>query len=214
MSVAGTAQLDYAELMSAAPDKRNRRVDFLLKKDTDWSSEKTALRDILLDLPLTEDVKWKQPCYTSNGKNIVILGATKRCVVLGFFKGALLTDPDQVLVAAGPNSQSAMNFEFQRVDEIAAKKDQIRRLILEAIANEAAGKSVPMPDKDHLTFNSELTAAFANDPKFEQAFKSLTPGRQRGYILLFDEPKKAETRMSRIEKAKPKIFEGKGCHDN
>ena len=45
------------------------------------------------------------------------------------------------------------------------------------------------------------------------AFYALTPGRQRGYLLHFSQPKQAKTRESRIEKSMDKILNGKGLED-
>ena len=59
----------------------------------------------------------------------------------------------------------------------------------------------------------ELRDAFDAEPEFEKAFYELTPGRQRGYLLHFSGAKQSKTRTSRIEKAKPKIFEGKGHNE-
>ena len=59
----------------------------------------------------------------------------------------------------------------------------------------------------------ELAEKFDEDPEFKKAFKNLTGGRQRGYLLHFSQPKQSKTRQSRIEKTMERIFDGKGLND-
>ena len=42
-----------------------------------WSEELLLLRSIILQTGLTEELKWSMPCYTLNGKNILMLAAFK-----------------------------------------------------------------------------------------------------------------------------------------
>jgi uncharacterized protein YdeI (YjbR/CyaY-like superfamily) len=59
-------------------------------------------------------------------------------------------------------------------------------------------------------FQSKLDKMLA----LRKAFKALTPGRQRGYLLYFSEAKQSKTRESRIEKCVPQILKGKGLDDD
>jgi uncharacterized protein YdeI (YjbR/CyaY-like superfamily) len=178
-----------------------------------WQEEMQTLRDILIDAGLTEERKWGNPCYTWNGKNVVMMGALKEYCSLGFFKGVLLKDPKKLLVAAGENSQAARQLRYTDVTEIARRKKDIAGLISEAIEIESSGKKVAFKATNEFAIPEELRDKFAEAPAFEKAFYALTPGRQRGYLLHFAEPKQSSTRKSRIEKYEEQIMRGVGLHD-
>lgn len=176
-----------------------------------WKEALMLLREIVLGTGLTEEVKWGVPVYTRNGKNIVTINALKTSANIGFFKGVLLTDPHHLLQQQG-NLQSDRLIRFTQVEEIEKWREVIGAYVQEAIAIEESGKKVtfnqqpePMPE--------ELLQAFEEDPAFRKAFYALTPGRQRGYIIHFSQPKQSQTRVGRIQKCKQAIFEGTGLHD-
>ena len=177
-----------------------------------WHNELILLRDILLDSDLKEVLKWSQPCYTFNGNNVAILAAFNNYVVISFFKGALLNDNNGVLIKAGENTQSARMLRFTSTQQIMEAKVLIHDFIKQAIALEKQGKKVTL-DKALPSIPEELLQKLSEDNLFKTAFESLTPGRQKGYILYFSEAKKTETRKSRIEKYIPKILAGKGMND-
>ena len=177
-----------------------------------WREELRALRAILLDAPLAEEWKWRSPCYTFEGANVALLWGFKEECRLGFFKGVLLKDPKGLLVAPGENSRSSRTLNFSSVAEVERHEDVIRAYLAEAIAIEEAGLKVDLP-KDDLNPPEELTAMLDAAPDLRAAFEALTPGRRRGWILHFSQPKQSATRRSRIEKAAPRILAGKGMHD-
>lgn len=176
-----------------------------------WVNELDLLRQIVLETGLTEHIKWGVPVYTHKGKNVVTINALKESANIGFFKGVLLEDKHKILHQQG-NLQSDRLVRFTSVADIEKVKDVLRLYIIEAIALEESGKKVtfiknpePIPD--------ELLAEFENDHAFKSAFYSLTPGRQRGYIIHFSQPKQTATRKARIEKYKETIFKGIGIND-
>lgn len=188
------------------------KVDEFVNNSKQWRDEIEALRAILLNCNLDEDFKWSKPCYTFEENNIAIIQPFKSTLALMFFKGTLLKDPDGVLVANGPNSQSSKRYEFGSVQEINKAKSKIKAHIKEAIEIEKAVVKVELKKKNEPT-PDELTAMFKSKPKFKKAFEGLTPGRQRAYILHFSSAKQSATRISRIEKCMPRILEGKGIND-
>lgn len=177
-----------------------------------WQEPMHALRAILLDTELTEEFKWSQPCYTYNGKNVMMLTAFNDFCCIAFFKGALLKDSNNLLEFPGPNSQASKRLNFTGVKQVVELEPLIRDFIKQAIELEKSGasiefKKVPEP------IPNELIDAFNENPELETAFYTLTPGRQRGYIIHFSQPKQSKTRVSRINKLTPKILDGKGFHD-
>lgn len=178
-----------------------------------WPEALAALRSVAQSGGLVEEVKWGAPCYTLDGKNVLNISALKDAAVIGFFKGALLDDPSGLLVAPGPNSQAVRQAKFTTAAEVEAAQEVLLSLIASAIEVEKAGKSIvfsPSPE----SWPEELLSAFAEDPGFEAAFRALTPGRQRGYVLHFSGAKQSATRSNRIEKHRNAIFNGRGMHDD
>ena len=189
------------------------RLDRYFERTRTWRAEKQRLRAILLDFPLTEELKWRQPCYTFQGANVVILAGLKQSVDLGFFKGSLLANPHGLLIPPGPHSQASRQLRFTSVEEIGEKEPIIRATVQNALEVERAGLRVDFRQKDALELVAELLAKLESDPEFKAAFEALTPGRQRGYNLFFGAAKQSKTRAARIEKHAARILEGKGMHD-
>ena len=190
----------------------NPRLDRFFTRDKPWRRELRALRHAMLDGPVEEDLRWRQPCYRAHDGNIAIVSAMKDGAFVSFLKGALLTDPKGVLEAPGPNSRSARMLKVTSVAEVDALADTIRAYIREAVENEKAGRKVEF-EKDDIDYPPELVQAFDDDPSLREAFEDLTPGRRRGWLLHFTGAKQSKTIVSRIEKAGPKIRVGKGMHD-
>lgn len=180
-------------------------------KVLNWVEELVILRRIVLETGLTEELKWGVPVYTHKGKNIVLINALKDSANISFFKGVLLADTHKILQQQG-NVQSDRLLRFTNPEAIIGLAEVLKAYIFEAISIEEAGLKVdfkknpePIPD--------ELIQVFDADPAFKEAFFTLTPGRQRGYIIHFSQPKQSETRYGRIEKCKDKIFKGIGMND-
>lgn len=177
-----------------------------------WNAELRALRDIILKIDVTEERKWGVPCYTNNGKNIVLLSALKESATISFLKGSLIDDVHGVLMAPGKNSQSARYMKFTSVQEIKKAKPIIIDYIQQALEIEKTGKKVVFK-KDDDPIPEELSESFAKQPSLKTAFYALTPGRRRGYLLYFNQAKQSATRESRIQKCIPNIMKGKGLQD-
>ncbi len=174
-----------------------------------WQAEIVEMQRVLADLGMTEECKWGKPTYTVDGKNIVILQGFKDSFGLGFFQGALLKDPKKLLVQLG-KVQAGRIMKFTTAKEIAAKAATIKAYVREAIAAEKAGLRVEKKKTSDYPVPEELTDSFRRDPRFKKAFEALTPGRQRSYLYHFGEAKQSATRIARIKKARPAIFEGRG----
>lgn len=173
-----------------------------------WRAEIAALQGILSGFGLTVERKWGKPCYTLDGRNVVIIQGFKDYCALGFFQGALLKDPGKLLVQLG-QVQAGRVMKFTSAEEIAAKAPVIEAYVREAVAAARAGQKVETKPPE-LAVPEELEAAFRKDPRLRRAFEALTPGRQRGYLFHFAGAKQSATRAARIEKAAPAIFEGRG----
>jgi uncharacterized protein YdeI (YjbR/CyaY-like superfamily) len=174
-----------------------------------WEAEIAAMRRVLAGVAMQEECKWGKPTYTVDGKNIVIIQGFKEYVALGFFQGALLKDPKKVLVQLG-QVQAGRVMKFTSAKEITAQASTIKAYVREAIAVEKAGLRMKPKKTSDFAVPEELSERFRKDPRFKRAFEALTPGRQRGYLHHFAAAKQSATRIARIDKAMPAIFEGRG----
>lgn len=178
-----------------------------------WLKELTLLRKVILECGFTEELKWKIPCYTINGKNIVTLAAFKEYCALSFFKGSLIKDTFSILQKPGENTQFARLIKFTDIEQILDLEIQLKAYLLEAITIEEKGLSVEFKEKHELILPDELLEVFIDNPKLKASFEALTPGKQRGYNIYFTAPKQSKTRTTRIEKYISKILSGKGFYD-
>ena len=174
-----------------------------------WEAEIAAMRRVLAGFAMTEECKWGKPTYTVGGKNIVIMQGFKEYFALGFFQGALLKDPKKVLVQLG-QIHAARVMKFSSAKEVKAQAATIKAYVREAIAVEKAGLRLKPKKTSDLPVPEELQDKFRKDPQFKRAFEALTPGRQRSYLYHIGAAKQPATRVARIEKATPAIFEGRG----
>ena len=191
----------------------NHRVDVFMRKTTAWHEEYAALREIALSTGLTEDLKWMHPCYTLDGKNIFLLHAFKEYIAVFFYTGVIMKDPQGILIQQTENVQSGRQVRFTSLEEITKSKKVIKAYMAEAIAVEESGAEVPMKKAAELVIPTDIAAAMKKIPGLAVAFRKLTPGRQRGYVLYFDGAKQPATRQSRVEKAAPQILKGKGLNE-
>ncbi|OPG15982.1 YdeI/OmpD-associated family protein [Ferroacidibacillus organovorans] len=191
----------------------NPKVDEFLNKSKRWKEEYETLRRIALDCDLTEDFKWMHPCYTFDGKNIVLIHGFKEYCALLFHKGALLQDAHGILTQQTENVQAGRQIRFKNVREIIATESTLRDYIFEAIEVEKSGLEVNFKKTSEFIMPQEFQNKLDESPALKTAFAALTPGRQRAYLLYFSQPKQPKTRESRIEKSMEKILNGKGLND-
>ncbi len=178
-----------------------------------WVEVLSSLRSIINESALTEEIKWGAPCYTYAGKNILTLSALKESVVVSFFRGAELQDLENILEKPGKNSRFARYIRFTDAERISTLNSAILAYIREAIELEKSGKKAEASKDVSLEYPEELIQIFEAKPDFEEAFSALTPGRQRGYLIYFSSAKQSKTKVARIKKFMPKIFEGKGWNE-
>lgn len=197
--------------MTEAPT--NPKVDAYFERQETWQAEKRALRTILLSCGLTEELKWGEPCYCLDKANLVIIHAFKDHCALLFFKGALMKDPNGILIRQTENVQSARQIRFTGVGEIGQMKEILIAYVEEAVAVEKAGLKVAFRKTEDFPVPEEFQARLDADAALKSAFGSLTPGRQRAYLLHFAGAKQASTRETRIDKCTPDILAGKGLND-
>lgn len=192
--------------------KRYQTVDQYIDGAEYWRDELRQLRKILNATDLEETVKWGGPCYTFNGKNIVGMGAFKSYFGLWFFQGALLSDPENVLVSAQEGKTKALRqWRFQSKKGIDSRI--IKSYVNEAISRQEQGLRIEPAKGQPVSIPPELRSALAKNKQANASFKALTKGKQREYADYVAEAKREETKAKRIEKIIPMIVAGKGLND-
>lgn len=191
----------------------NPKVDFYFTKEQNWQQEITKMRAIALSCNLTEELKWGKPCYTFQQNNIVLIHTFKEYCAFLFFKGALLTDTNNILIQQSENVQATRQIRFNNLAQVTKQEAIIKAFIFEAIEIEKAGLKVILKKTTEYEIPEEFQLKLNESAELKNAFEALTPGRQRGYLLHFAKPKQAKTREATIEKHIPQIFEGKGLND-
>jgi uncharacterized protein YdeI (YjbR/CyaY-like superfamily) len=191
----------------------NPKVDFYFSKSEKWQKELERLRTIILDCQLTEELKWGVPCYTFQNKNVVLIHEFKDYCAILFIKGALLKDPQGILIEQTKNVQAGRHVRFTNTREIIELEPVLKTYIHEAIEVEKAGLKVNFKKTAEFDMPEEFQRKLDTNPDLKKAFESLTPGRQKGYLLYFSAPKQSKTRESRIDKYMQHILGGKGLDD-
>ncbi len=192
----------------------NPKVDFYFSKSQKWQAELEQLRVIILDCGLTEELKWGVPCYTFQQNNILLIHEFKEYCAMLFMKGALLNDTYNILIQQTENVQAARQIRFTNVREIIEMEATLKAYIYEALELEKAGLKVELKKTTEFAMPEEFKQKLDEFPALKTAFETLTPGRQRGYLLHFSQPKQAKTREARIEKCMPLILAGKGWNES
>jgi uncharacterized protein YdeI (YjbR/CyaY-like superfamily) len=193
--------------------KTNPKVDGFLRNAKQWRAELEELRAIALDCELTEELKWGVPCYTLEKRNVVLIHTFNEYCALLFFKGALMKDPQGILIQQTKNVQAARQIRFTDVRDIVKLKRALMAYINQAMEVEKAGLKVEFKPTTEFDMPEELQKKLDKKPALKKAFEALTPGRQRGYLLYFAAAKQSKTREARVEKCIPQILEGKGLKD-
>jgi uncharacterized protein YdeI (YjbR/CyaY-like superfamily) len=191
----------------------NPKVDKFFSHAKKWRPELEKLRTIILACGLDEELKWYQPCYTFQNKNVVIINGLKEFCALAFFKGVLLKDSHGLLVQPGENTQTGRWIKFTSVREIVGLEPVLKAYIHEAISVEKAGLKIKKKKTPDFKIPGEFQNRLDTVPALKTAFDALTPGRQRAYLLYFSTAKQSQTRASRVEKYLPQILKGKGLTD-
>ena len=190
----------------------NPEVNELFEDAPRWNPELNFLRALVLQAPLVEEVKWGQPCYTHEGRNIAILGGFKNYFVLSLMKGALIPDPQGLLSKPGPNSVEGRWMKFTSMAGVEAAAPYVLDYLLAAIEAEQQGLRIDKPANE-FAVPAELEAAYEVTPGLREAFEALTVGRQRAYLMFFTAAKQSATVTARIEKFTLRILRRKGMND-
>lgn len=192
----------------------NLQAEQFFEKAKKWKEEFYLLREIISENDaLEEDYKWMHPCYTLDGKNVVLIHGFKEYFALLFHKGALMKDSEHILIQQTENVQSARQIRFKNIEEVEKQRTIIKKYIKEAVEIEKSGQKIELKKVSEYPVPIEFQRALDEDVTLNQSFYALSPGRQKGYLFYFNQAKQSKTRETRIEKHYQNILDGKGIDD-
>ena len=192
--------------------KKFASVDDYLDQLDLWQDEVARLRELLLKTGLEETLKWSAPCYTHQGKNVCGIGAFKSYFGIWFFQGALLDDPDGLLI----NAQEGRTQALRQWRMTAAKQIKVRtlkRLVAQAKVLAEQGKEIKPRRNRPVQIDRLMEKAMHGDPAVAKQFSAMTPGKQREYAQYILDAKQEATKQRRLEKILPMILKGAGLND-
>jgi uncharacterized protein YdeI (YjbR/CyaY-like superfamily) len=182
-----------------------------LQSQEEWQKEILALRAILQNTELIEQIKWGIPTYCLGKKHVVGICAFKNYVGMWFHQGVFLKDPAKVLINAQEGVTKALRqWRFNSLNDISPAL--VKSYIEEAIENCKAGKEVK-PEKKALVLPVELSEELTSNPKLAEAFESFTAFKKKEFAEHIDSAKRRETRDKRLQQVIPMILEGIGLND-
>lgn len=192
--------------------KKIYSVEEYIEVNNHFANELTLLRNIINTTELEETVKWSAPVYALNGKNVIGLGAFKHHFGIWFFNGVFLKDEKKLLVNAQEKTKGLRQMRFESLEDI--DKNVVLAYVKEAIENQKLGKEIKPERKGKSVIIPEaLEIELKSNSVLHDAFRILTPGKQREYCDHVASAKREATKLSRIEKIKPMIISGVGLHD-
>lgn len=189
-------------------------VSDYFKAKKNWSKSLLLLREIILNAPVQECLKWSAPAYTYQGKNIIGLAAFKGYVGLWFHQGVFLKDAGNVLINANEsNTKGLRQWRFSSVDEIEKQADQILKYVLEAVENQKAGKKIKIARTKVLVIPKALETTLAENESMHKAYYLFSTAKQIEFANYISEAKQEKTKLKRIEKLIPMILKSEGLND-
>ncbi|NBG65751.1 YdeI/OmpD-associated family protein [Acidiluteibacter ferrifornacis] len=188
------------------------KVDTYIQKKKGWEKELIFLRELIGKTELVETIKWGSPVYTIDGKNVLGMAAFKSYVGIWFFQGVFLSDPHRMLVNAQDGVTKALRqIRFQSIEEMDASI--LLEYFHEAIQNQKEGKELKPSKAKEIVIPAELKAALNANNLLNEAFNTLTLGKQKEYAEYIEKAKREATKISRLEKIVPMILSGIGLYD-
>jgi uncharacterized protein YdeI (YjbR/CyaY-like superfamily) len=187
-------------------------VEEFLERNPRWNRELDQLRNLFLSYNFEEGIKWGSPVYMKDGKNLFGLGSFKNHYAIWLFLGGLLEKNTSLLTNAQEGKTHAMRqIKFDETSQ--PDLTELSKYVEETLSLHKQGKKFVMTQKKDLILADDLKNKIKEDQKFEEAFKALTPGKQKEYSEYISQAKREETRQSRMEKIIPLIMAGKGLND-
>lgn len=191
----------------------SKTIEEFFEKNQLRTDELAKLREILIEFPFEESIKWGMPSYGLDKKNLIGIGSFNNWSCLWFHQGCFLRDKENVLVNAQEGKTSGMRqWRFDNIEEINAPL--IRDYLQETIENHKAGKEIKSKKagKKAIEMPELLAEHFATREKLFEQFKAYSIAQQNEFMNYINEAKREATKLQRIEKIETLINEGKNLN--
>ncbi len=198
---------DLCDKQRAEPE-----VDLFFQTVKRWREELERLRAIALGCQLTEELKWGKPAIRCRAAmspcctNSRIL-RTRFLQRRPASRRARHSDQTRRAFAGDAHAQIHRRFKDRRTRtgnpglSSGSRRGGEGRPGNRVSANRLARRSRRIQEPSE------------RDARLKAAFEALTPGRRRGYLLYFSQPKQSKTRAARVENCIPRILNKKGLND-
>lgn len=129
-----------------------------------YPRETAELQRIAQGCGLLEEIKWGKPCFTFEGKNVILIQRFNDYIALLVFKGALLKDSEKLLSRVGEHMQAPRQLRFSSLADITRLRSTIKAYIKQAIGVESRTPNVPQSPS--LQANKTFTGKAREAPVF------------------------------------------------
>jgi uncharacterized protein YdeI (YjbR/CyaY-like superfamily) len=157
-----------------------------------------------------ETMKWSMPHFDYKGV-MCGMAAFKQHCVFGFWKEALIFDPDKIAEKTAMGSFGCI----KSLADLPNEKTLVVYVKKAAALNEAGikapGRTQPKK-KEPLAVPDDFSGALKKSAKARKTFGDFAPSKQREYVEWVTEAKRPETRQERLVTSIQWLSEGKARH--
>jgi len=190
----------------------SEKIKHYIDKQIRWKEQLKVLISVFSKTDLAQEFKWNAPMFTLNGELVAGIAGFKNHYSVWFHQGVFLKDTENKLLNAQEGKTKGLRqWRFKEGDTI--ETEILHKYIKEAIQNAKEGKKIVSSNTKKLHINGLLKDTFKKNKALTEAFKRLTPGKQREYAEYIQDAKREATKEVRIQKITPMILHGKGLND-
>jgi uncharacterized protein YdeI (YjbR/CyaY-like superfamily) len=157
-----------------------------------------------------ETIKWSFPNFEYRGQILCSMASFKKHCSFGFWLGAEMEDPDNILNKVGNTNMG--NFgKITSIDSLPEDKI-IVKYIHEAMKLSEIGtkkKTSTTRDKKSLIVPEYIIEFIEKYPKAKDVFNNFSNSCKKEYVQWIEEAKQVSTKLKRLEKAVSMMEEGK-----
>lgn len=191
----------------------NPAIDEYINKSEDFARPiLNHLREIIHQAcpEVSEVIKWSFPNFEYRGQILCSMASFKKHCSFGFWLGAEMEDPDNILNKVGNTSMG----NFGKITSISSlpKDILIIKYIHEAMKlseNGVKKKTSSTTDKKSLIIPEYIIEFIEKHPKAKDVFNNFSYSCKKEYVQWIEEAKQESTKLKRLEKAIIMMEEGK-----
>lgn len=189
----------------------NHIVTNYLDQNPKWKAVIEAIRPILLEEDVYEEMAGGKVSYTYQGRTLAQLDGYTDYLAMILPNGVLVSDPDGKLLEAPEEGALARKLKFKDAKSVTTNEDLIREVVKQLINH--AKDSVDATEMDHvIELPQELLELFDAEPEVETAFYELSPMDRLEYQVYLEEASDVKQLKTRLEEIIPRLQAGLRLH--